>query len=86
MPLRLLGRNKRRGNYNKFTRIIQSRRRNMVKQQEYEMESTTITNDGNDAATNKLIIMRMERNMKCNILNHHHHQHHLIIMQKHSQG
>ena len=36
LPLRLLGRNKRRGNYNKFTRIIQSRRRNMVKQQEYE--------------------------------------------------
>ena len=30
LPLRLLGRNKRRGNYNKFTKLIMSRRRNFV--------------------------------------------------------
>ena len=36
LPLRLLGRNKRRGNYNNFTKIIMSRRRNFVKQNQQE--------------------------------------------------
>ena len=36
LPLRLLGRNKRRGNYNNFTKIIMSRRRNCVKQNQQE--------------------------------------------------
>ena len=36
LPLRLLGRNKRRGNYNNFTKLIMSRRKNFVKQKQQE--------------------------------------------------